>query len=141
MVIARLGSSLLTALWRWTTSSPRLREAATKLTIYGSPAAHVTSIKGARSTDATLKVDKEFDYLIRVGRAGIATSGGAMKQAALREANKEYERKWGMTFDEFARQSKDGTLKEDAYFWNVEQDFWGWEQTVTLLNHYGSLAV
>ena len=64
----------------------------------------------------------------------------AMKMAALREANSSYERKWGMTFDEFARQSRDGTLKEDAYSWNVEQDFWGWEQTVTLLNHYGSLA-
>jgi hypothetical protein len=64
-----------------------------------------------------------------------------MKMAALRETNNSYERKWGMTFDEFARQSRDGTLKEDAYSWNVEQDFWGWEQAVTLLNHYGSLAV
>lgn len=65
----------------------------------------------------------------------------AMKMAALRQANKDYESKWGMTFDEFARQSRDGTLKENAYSWNVEQDYWGWEQTVTLLNHYGSLAV
>ncbi|MHB8779565.1 MAG: hypothetical protein ACYC6R_17675 [Anaerolineales bacterium] len=65
----------------------------------------------------------------------------AMKMAALREANKDYERKWGMTFDEFARQSRENTLKEDAYSWDVEQDFWGWEQTVTLLRHYESLAV
>ena len=65
----------------------------------------------------------------------------AMKMAALRNANKDYERKWGMTFDEFARQSKDDTLKEDAYSWNAEQDFWGWEQAVTLLHHYESLAV
>ncbi len=64
-----------------------------------------------------------------------------MKLAALRDSNENYERKWGMTFDEFARKSKDGALKEDAYSWNVEQDFWGWEQTVTLLNHYESLAV
>ena len=56
---------------------PRLREAATKLTIYGSPVAHATNIKGVKSTDVILKVDKEFDYLIRVGRDGIATSGGA----------------------------------------------------------------
>lgn len=46
-----------------------------------------------------------------------------MKTEALREANKEYERNWGMTFEEFARQSEDGTLKEDAFSWNVEQDF------------------
>ena len=64
----------------------------------------------------------------------------AMKLAALHETNKEYERKWGMTFEEFARQSRDGILEEDAYSWKVEQDFWDWEQTVTLLNHYGSLA-
>lgn len=65
----------------------------------------------------------------------------AMKMAALREANNEYERKWGLTFDEFTRRCQEDTLKEDAYSWNVEQDFWGWEQTVTLLRHYESLAV
>jgi len=54
-----------------------LREVATKLTIYGSPVARVTSIKGVGSTDVTLKVDEEFDYSIHVGRYGIATSGGA----------------------------------------------------------------
>jgi len=63
-----------------------------------------------------------------------------MKMAALREANTGYERKWGMTFDEFARQCQKGALKEDAFSWDVEQDSWGWEQTVTLLNHYGLRA-
>lgn len=64
----------------------------------------------------------------------------AMKTAALRETNKEYERKWGMTFEDFMRQSQDGYLKENAYSWNVEQDFWEWEQAVTLLQHYESMA-
>lgn len=64
----------------------------------------------------------------------------AMKMAALREANRNYERKWEMTFDEFSRQSRDGVLKADPYSWDVEQDFWDWEQTITLLHHYESLA-
>lgn len=64
-----------------------------------------------------------------------------MKTAALREANNVYGRKWGMTFDEFTRRCQDGTLNQDAYSWDVEQDFWGWEQAVTLLRHYESLAV
>lgn len=71
----------------------------------------------------------------------IFTEYVSMKLAVLREANKDFERKWGMTFAEFAQQCQDGTLKEDAYSWNVEQDYWSWEQTVTLLQHYESLAV
>lgn len=65
----------------------------------------------------------------------------SMKLAALRETNNGYERKWGMTFEEFAQRSQDGTLKEDAYSWDVEQDYWDWEQAVTLLHHYESLAM
>jgi len=65
----------------------------------------------------------------------------AMKMAALRETTNGYERKWGMTFDEFAQQCRDGKLKENAYSWDVEQDYWGWEQAVTLLRHYDSLTL
>ena len=65
----------------------------------------------------------------------------SMKLAALRETDKKFERKWEMTFDEFTQQFRDGTLKEDAYSWNVEQDYWSWEQTVTLLRHYESLTM
>lgn len=65
----------------------------------------------------------------------------AMKLELLRETNRAYERKWGMTFDEFARQSQDNTLKENIYSWKVEQDFWDWEQAITLLRHYESLTV
>ncbi len=65
----------------------------------------------------------------------------AMKMAALRETTNVYERKLWMTFDEFAQQCRDGKLKENAYSWDVEQDYWGWEQSVTLLHHYESLAM
>jgi len=62
-----------------------------------------------------------------------------MKIASLRSAIADYEQKWGMSFEEFSRQSREGTLKENAYSWNVEQDFWEWEQADTLLRHYESL--
>ena len=64
-----------------------------------------------------------------------------MKMTALRETANGYERKWGMTFDEFGQQCRDGKLKENVYSWEVEQDYWGWEQAITLLRHYESLTV
>jgi len=62
-----------------------------------------------------------------------------MKIASLRSAIADYEQKWGMSFDEFSRQIRAGTLKESAYSWDVEQDFWEWEQADTLLRHYENL--
>lgn len=62
-----------------------------------------------------------------------------MKRTALRERIAHYEQKWGMSFEEFSRRSRAGTLGEDIYAWEVEQDFWDWEQAVTLLQHYESL--
>jgi hypothetical protein len=59
-----------------------------------------------------------------------------MKIASLSETIAQYERKWNMPFDEFSRRCQDGTLGQDAYAWNTEQDFWAWEQAVTLLKHY-----
>ena len=38
-----------------------------------------------------------------------------MKMTVLCEAANGYERKWGMTFDEFAHQCRDGKLKENVY--------------------------
>lgn len=64
-----------------------------------------------------------------------------MKVAALRETISSYEHKWGMTFNEFAQKCRDETLKESAYSWEVEQDYWEWERAVTLLRHYESLAM
>jgi len=62
-----------------------------------------------------------------------------MKIASLRSAIADYEQKWGMSFDEFSRQIRAGTLKEGSYSWDVEQDFWEWEQADTLLRHYENL--
>ena len=58
------------------------------------------------------------------------------KIAALRETVSQFERKWNMTLDEFSDRCREGTLDQDAYAWDTEQDYWAWEQAVTLLKHY-----
>jgi hypothetical protein len=41
-----------------------------------------------------------------------------------------------MSFDEFKKSLKDGTLKKDAYSFDTEKDFWRWEEAETLIKHY-----
>lgn len=62
-----------------------------------------------------------------------------LKIAALNETMAELEQKWQMSFDEFSKRLHAGTLDKDSYSWEVEQDFWKWEQAVTLLRHYQTL--
>lgn len=62
-----------------------------------------------------------------------------LKTEQLNQAIARFEEKWGMSFDEFARRSAAGKLAKDTYSWEVEQDFWQWEQAVTLLEHYQTL--
>jgi hypothetical protein len=62
-----------------------------------------------------------------------------LKVAALTETNQQFEKKWKVSFDEFVRRSHDNTLGKDVYGLEVERDFWEWEQTVTLLQHYKAL--
>lgn len=52
-----------------------------------------------------------------------------------------FEMKWGMTFAEFSEQSASGRLKQDPYAYEVESDFWDWEQAETLLAHYEALQI
>jgi len=62
-----------------------------------------------------------------------------LRVAALIEINQQFEKKWKVSFDEFVRRSRDNILDKDAYGLEVERDFWEWEQTVTLLQHYKAL--
>ena len=52
---------------------------------------------------------------------------------------KEFENKWGMDFKTFKEQFKQGTLYKNTYSFEVEQDFWEWEEAETLKNHYETL--
>ncbi len=59
-----------------------------------------------------------------------------LKLKALQEIIDGFQQKWGMSFDEFKRHLKEGTLKEDAYSFNTEKDYWQWEEAETLKKHY-----
>ena len=63
------------------------------------------------------------------------------KSKALEERIAAFETKWNMSFDEFSRKCAQGTLAGDAYSYEVENDFWEWEQAVTLQGHYESLRL
>ena len=48
----------------------------------------------------------------------------------------KYESKWKMTFKEFEDACKNNKLKVDAYSYEVEKDFWEWEQLDSLFKYY-----
>lgn len=62
-----------------------------------------------------------------------------LKSKNLQETIEGFHSKWGMNFDEFKNKLKAGTLEKNEYSFDVEQDFWRWEETETLLKHYESL--
>lgn len=64
-----------------------------------------------------------------------------LKSKALEERIAAFEAKWHMPFDEFSRKCAEETLAEDTYSYEVEKDFWEWEQAVTLQRHYESLRL
>ena len=85
-------------------------------------------VKATRSKDIDDAFRRVFsDYL-------------ALKIASLAETSESFKRKWGMDFDEFQRDFKDGALKKDTYAFETERDFWEWEEAETLKRHYKTLA-
>lgn len=62
-----------------------------------------------------------------------------LKLKDLHETIERFQRKWGNSFEEFKERLNSGTLKKDAYSFDVEQDFWQWEEAETLKKHYESL--
>lgn len=64
-----------------------------------------------------------------------------LKLKALDAQIAHFEAKWGMTFVEFSRKCAEGQLDKDAYSYEVEKDFWEWEEAVTLKKHYASVSV
>lgn len=62
-----------------------------------------------------------------------------LKLKSLQETIESFHSKWGMSFDEFKKKVKAGTLESDVYSFDVEQDFWRWEETETLKKHYETL--
>ncbi len=62
-----------------------------------------------------------------------------LKSRGLEERVAAFEAKWGMSFAEFSGKCAEGTCAADPYAYEVEKDFWEWEQAVTLQHHYESL--
>ncbi len=62
-----------------------------------------------------------------------------LKLQLFREHIRAFESKWGMTFKVFSEHCAAGTLGQDPYAYEVESDFWEWEQAETLLQHYETL--
>ena len=62
-----------------------------------------------------------------------------LKTQQLKQQIEAFELKWGMTYEEFSQRCERGTLGQDPYAYDVESDFWDWEKTVTLLDHYEAL--
>jgi hypothetical protein len=62
-----------------------------------------------------------------------------LKIRDLQSKIQQFETKWQMSFDEFSEKFADNALPVDSYTYDVESDFWAWEQAETLLQHYRSL--
>jgi hypothetical protein len=62
-----------------------------------------------------------------------------LKIQALQNEIDQFETKWEMSFVEFSEKLGDNNLPVDSYAYDVESDFWSWEQAETLLQHYKSL--
>lgn len=62
-----------------------------------------------------------------------------LKTRILRQRIEAFESKWGMTFEEFSARCEAETLGQDSYAYEVESDFWEWEEAETLLRHYEAL--
>lgn len=63
----------------------------------------------------------------------------AMKIGRFADISERLVMKWGMDFVEFKRRLQEGTLEEDCYSYDTEQDFWEWEEAETLKGHYERL--
>jgi|SRR3990172_12348188 len=59
-----------------------------------------------------------------------------LKLKNLEEMAQALQKKWGMTFEEFMKRFREGTLEKNSFSFDVEQDFWQWEETETLRRHY-----
>lgn len=84
-------------------------------------------IKATRSKDIDDAFRRVFsDYL-------------ALKLETFTETIEAFTKRWGMSFDEFKKHFKEGSLKKDSYSFDTEQDFWEWEEAETLKKHYETL--
>lgn len=78
---------------------------------------------------------KDIDHALKT----VFTDYLELKLANLHETIKAFEKKWGMDFNTFKQRMNDGSLEKDSYSFDVEEDFWKWEEAETLKEHYEQL--
>ncbi|MBE0427827.1 MAG: hypothetical protein IBX72_14430 [Nitrospirae bacterium] len=78
---------------------------------------------------------KDIDHALKT----VFTDYLDLKLQNLRETIKAFETKWGMDFNTFKQRMKDGSLEKNSYSFDVENDFWKWEEAETLKEHYEQL--
>lgn len=62
-----------------------------------------------------------------------------MKIKNLEETIDNFQKKWGMNFEEYKSNIVKNTLQNDRYSFECEKDFWEWEEAITLKNHYETI--
>lgn len=62
-----------------------------------------------------------------------------LKMRSLEEAIKGFQAKWNMDFGQFREKIRTGSFDKGSYSFDVEQDFWEWEEAETLREHYLAL--
>ena len=88
---------------------------------------------GAFLTQVTETTDLETALL------KVLTEYLSLKTQFLKQRIEAFEARWEMTFDEFAKRIENDTLDRDPFSYDVESDFWEWEESVSLLQHYENL--
>jgi len=59
-----------------------------------------------------------------------------LKLKDLKKTSESFQNKWGMCFEDFKEKIRTGALTKDSYAFDVEKDFWLWEEAETLKKHY-----
>jgi len=62
-----------------------------------------------------------------------------LKLKSLKEKSKQFQTKWKLDFEEFKKKTKEGGLAEQPFSYDVEKDFWEWEESESLIHHYQDL--
>ena len=62
-----------------------------------------------------------------------------LKVRYLNETIDTFQHKWGMDFSGFKNKLKKDELARDTHSYEVEKDFWEWEEAETLKKHYENL--
>lgn len=62
-----------------------------------------------------------------------------LKLIKLDEAIDQLQKKWGMSFTAFKEHQKEKNKDNDIYSFEMESDFWEWEEKETLRQHYSQI--